>query len=88
MIDFIKMFVLDKYSFENHIVKGKVIDLNTNFNQMTGEVEEYPKRGKDGNLNVGITLNTASILGSIHKYHNIMMDKGNQNYDDFYYSQL
>ena len=88
MIDNVKLFVSDRHSFENHIVKGKVIDLNTNFNQTTGEVEEYPKRGKDGNLNVGITLNTASILGSIHKYHNIMMEKGNQNHDDFYYSQL
>ncbi len=88
MIDNVKLFVSDRHSFENHIVKGKVIDLNTNFNQTTGEVEEYPKRGKDGNLNVGITLNTASILGSIHKYHNIMMDKGNQNHDDFYYSHL
>jgi hypothetical protein len=88
MIDNVKLFVLDKHSFENHIVKGKVIDLNTKFNQMTGEVEDYPKRGKDGNLNVGITLNTACILGSIHKYHNIMMDRGNQNFDDFYYSQI
>lgn len=88
MIDNVKLFVLDKHSFENHIVKGKVIDLSTKFNQMTGEVEDYPKRGKDGNLNVGITLNTACILGSIHKYHNIMMDKGNQNFDDFYYSQI
>jgi len=88
MIDNLKFLVSDRHSFENHIVKGKVIDLNTNFNQTTGEVEEYPKRGKDGNLNVGITLNTASMLGSIHKYHNIMMDRGNQNYDDFYYSQL
>ena len=88
MIDNVKLFVSDKHSFENHIVKGKVIDLSTKFNQMTGEVEDYPKRGKDGNLNVGITLNTACILGSIHKYHNIMMDKGNHNYDNFYYSQI
>ena len=88
MIDNVKLFVLDKHGFENHIVKGKVIDLSTKFNQMTGEVEEYPKRGKDCNLNVGITLKTASILGSIHKYHNIRMDKGNQNYDNFYYSQI
>lgn len=88
MIDNVKLFVLDKHGFEKHIVKSKVIDLSTKFNQMTGEVEDYPKRGKDGNLNVGITLNTACIHGSIHKYHNIMLDKGNQNYDNFYYSQL
>ena len=34
MIDNVKLFVLDKHSFENHIVKGKVIDLNTKFNQI------------------------------------------------------
>jgi hypothetical protein len=88
MIDNVKLFVLDKHGFENHITKEKVIDLSTKFNQTTGEIEEYPKRGKDGNLNMGITLNNASILGSIHKYHNIMMGKGNQNHDDFCYSQL
>lgn len=88
MIDNVKLFVLDKHGFENHIVNGKVIDLSTNFNQMTGDIEEYPKRGKDGNLNVGITLNTASISGSVHKYHNLMTGKGNQNHNDFYYSQL
>jgi hypothetical protein len=88
MIDFVKFLVLDRHSFENHIVKTKVIELNTKFNQSTGEVEEYPKRGKDGNLNLAITLNTASISGSIHKYYNIMMENGNQNYDDFYFSQI
>lgn len=88
MVDLIKLFVLDKHGFENHIIESEVIDLNTKFNQTTGEIEEYPKRGKDGNLEVGITQNTASFCGSIHKYHNILMDKGNQNYDDFFYSQL
>jgi hypothetical protein len=88
MIDFVKFLVLDRHSFENHIVKTKVIDLNTKFNQSTGEVEEYPKRGKDGNLNLAITLNTASISGSIHKYHNEKSKKVCQNFDDFYFSQI
>jgi hypothetical protein len=80
--------MLDKHRFEDHVVNTKFIDLTTRFNQNTGEVEEYPKRGKDGNLDVVINTVRAYVSGSIHKHYNILHEKGNQNYDDFYYSQL
>jgi hypothetical protein len=88
MIDFVKCYVLDKNRFEDHIVNTKLIDLTMKFNQNTGEIEEYPKRGKDGNLDVVINNVRAFVSGSIHKHYNILHEKGNQNYDDFYYSQL
>lgn len=88
MIDNIKLFVLNKHKVENHIIKNDVIQLNSSFNCKTGEAKDYPKKGKDLNLDIGIYEKSASIKGSLHKYHNIKIENGNQNYDDFFYSHV
>lgn len=88
MIDNVKLFVKDRHRFENHIINNGLIELSSTVNHYTGEVNEYPKRGNDLNLNVNITQNLATILGSIHKYKNIFEDKGNQNYNDFSFCQI
>ncbi len=88
MIDNVKLFANDKHRFENHIIKNGLIELSSSVNNYTGEVNEYPKRGNDLNLNVNITQNQATILGSIHKYNNIKEDRGNQNYNDFSFCQI
>lgn len=88
MIDNIKMNASDKYRLENHIVKKKVIQLVSPFDIETGEIMEYPKRGKDLNLEISLTKNYSYIKGSLHKYHNMKNDKGEQNYDDFRYSDV
>ncbi|MNQ46350.1 hypothetical protein D3C85_601630 [compost metagenome] len=88
MIDNIKLFVKDKHRFENHIAKNGLVELSTSINHFTGEINEYPKRGKDLNIDINITKNQATILGSIHKYNNIMEDKGNQNYNDFSFCKI
>nr|WP_315134586.1 hypothetical protein [uncultured Flavobacterium sp.] len=88
MMDNVKLFVKDKHRFENHIENNGLVELSTSVNHFTGEVNEYPKRGKDLNLDIKITKNQAIILGSIHKYKNILEDKGNQNYNDFSFCQI
>jgi hypothetical protein len=88
MIDNVKLFVNDKHRFENHIIKNGLMELSSSVNHYTGEVNEYPKRGNDLNLNVNITQNQATILGSIHKYNNIKEERGNQNYNDFSFCQI
>jgi hypothetical protein len=88
MIDNVKLFVNDKHRFENHVENNGLVELSTSINHYTGEVYEYPKRGKDLNLDISITRNQATILGSIHKYNNIVEDKGNQNFNDFTFCQI
>jgi hypothetical protein len=88
MIDNVKLFVNDKHRFENHIIKNGLMELSSSVNHYTGEVNEYPKRGNDLNLNVNITQNQATLLGSIHKYSNIKEERGNQNYNDFSFCHI
>ena len=88
MIDNVKLFVNDKHRFENHIINNGLMELSSTVNHYTGEVNEYPKRGNDLNLNVNITQNQATILGSIHKYNNLIEDEGNQNFNDFTFCQI
>jgi hypothetical protein len=88
MIDNVKLFVKDKHRLENHIMENNLMDLISKISIFTGEMMEYPKKGKDLNLDVGITLRSATILGSIHKYKNLLVGNGNQNYDDFNFCQI
>ncbi len=88
MIDNVKIFASEKQRLENHIVNNGVIQLVSPFNIETGEIMEYPKRGKDANLEVNLTKLSSYIKGSLHKYHNIRNDKGDQNYDDFSYPDI
>lgn len=88
MIDNLKLFVKDKHRFENHIIDNGLVELSSKLNYFTGEVSEYPKKGKDLNLDIAVTNNSVSILGSIHKYKNIITDKGNQNYNDYFFCQI
>lgn len=88
MLDHVKIYALEKQRLENHIVNSKVINLVSPFDIQTGEIMEYPKRGKDFNLDISLTKQSSYIKGSLHKYHNIRNDKGDQNYDDFSYSDI
>lgn len=88
MIDNVKLFVKDKHRFEEHIIDNGLMELKCTFDYVTGEIKEYPKKGNNLNLNVNITQNQATILGSIHKYNNIREEKGNQNFNDFTFCQI
>lgn len=88
MIDNVKIFAAEKQRLENHIVKNGVIQLVSPFNIETGEIMEYPKRGKDSNLEISLTKQSSYIKGSLHKHYNIKNEKGDQNYDDFSYPDI
>ncbi|MFV8354369.1 hypothetical protein [Flavobacterium sp. XS2P14] len=88
MIDNVKIFVTGRHRLENHIKNNKLMDFTSKVNMLTGEVMEYPKKGMDLNLDVSITSQSAIILGSFHKYKNLLEDNVNQNHDDFNYCQI
>jgi hypothetical protein len=88
MIDNLKLFALDKHKVDSHIINNEVLELQSYFNYATGELIEYPKKGKDLNLEITICEKSTTIKGSLHKYHNEKAKKGSQNFDDFYFSQI
>jgi hypothetical protein len=88
MIDNLKLFALDKHKVDDHIIDSEVVELQSYFNYATGELKEFPKKGKDLNLEINICEKSTSIKGSLHKYQNVKAKKGNQNFDDFYFSQI
>lgn len=88
MIDNVKMFVKSKQRFEERIEKKGLMELTNKLSMLTGEILEYPKKGSDSNLQISITQFSATILGSLHKYKNLIWDTGEQNYDDFNFCQI
>jgi hypothetical protein len=88
MIDNIKLFTLDKHKVDNHIINNEVIDLRSYFDYSTGEIKEYPKKGKDLNLEINICEKSTIIKGSLHKYSNEIAKRGSQNFNDFPFSQI
>jgi hypothetical protein len=89
MIDNIKFTLTDKERFEKNLESNNDIDiiLKSSYDRITGKANEYPKIGTYKNLQIRITQKTASIKGSIHKYYNLITGAGNQNYNDFSFTQ-
>jgi len=88
MIDNVRIQVIDKVKFENHVENSKIIQLQSSVALFTGELTEYPKKGKEANLEVRISKHIAAIIGSLHKYFNILHLEKNHNHNSFYYSQI
>jgi hypothetical protein len=88
MIDNVRLQVLNKENFENHIIKNNIVDLVSSINTFTGEIKESSKKGKERNLEVRITPYQAVIYGSLHKYENLCNGEINHNYNDFNYNQI
>jgi hypothetical protein len=88
MIDNLKIQIANKAEFEKFIISNKIIDLETSINQFTGEIKEYPKKGKLKNLDISITPLYAYVGGSLHKYNNLLLEDANHNYNDFSFCQI
>lgn len=88
MIDNIKFRVNNKLQFEHHLTKSELIDLKTTINYFTGEISNYPKKGRLENLEISITEQSAYLKGSLHKYFNNSLYKQDHNYNDFSYCDL
>lgn len=88
MIDNIKFSVLNKEEFEQNLESKGLINIKSTYNIITGERNDYPKIGKIHNIEVRVTPQNAIVIGSIHKYYNIITGVGNHNYNDFSYNQF
>lgn len=89
MIDNIRFKVIDKNLFEKFLEDSQTINLETSVNIFTGELNNYPKKGNDENIEVKISQTMAFMCGSLHKYNNtVFLNEQNHNYNDFYYSQV
>ncbi|RZJ36419.1 MAG: hypothetical protein EOO51_01405 [Flavobacterium sp.] len=83
MIDNLRIAISNKGEFESNILNNNILTLKSTLDYNTGEIAEYPKKGKYENLDIRISSERATIVGSIHKYFNMLFKKGNQNYNDF-----
>jgi hypothetical protein len=88
MIDNVKMSVIDRHRLENHVKNNNLMELEGKYNIDTGEAKSYPQKGNDLNLDFNITLHSAIISGSLHKYKNLLSGNRNQNHDDFYFCEI
>lgn len=88
MIDYLKLFALNKHKVDDHIINNEVVELKSYFDYSTGEINSYPKKGKDLNLEINICEKSTTIKGSLHKYYNEKAQKRSQNFNDFYFSQI
>lgn len=83
MIDNIKFYINDKDRFEQNLETHQKISMNAKYDVYTGEALNYPKSGKLYNLDIRLTQERASILGSLHKFNNLWVYNDNQNYNNF-----
>ena len=83
MIDNIKFYINDKDRFEHSLEKHQKIPMNAKYDVYTGEALNYPKSGKLHNLDIRLTQERASVLGSLHKFNNLWVYNDNHNYNDF-----
>ena len=87
MIDNIKLRVNNKLQFEHNLTKNEIVDLKTSINYFTGELYDYPKKGRLENLEISITEQSAYLKGSLHKYFNNSLYNEDHNYNDFYQTE-
>lgn len=85
MIDNLRFYLLDKDLFDSRIEKSGVIDLISHYNRHTGEIEEFPKKGKFYNLSLDIYQDRSYITGSFHVLFNNIILGESHNYNDYSY---
>lgn len=88
MIDNVRFFATNKDEFEQNVRDSGIMDFKAPYCINTGEVLDYPKKGKLWNLDVNITNCMAFINGSLHKFYNYYSNKGEHNHNDFNYNNL
>lgn len=88
MIDNIKFRVSNNLRFEKELRENELIDLETTYNYFTGEIANYPKKGRLENLEIRISEKNAYLKGSLHKYFNNCIYNEDQNHNDFSFCEL
>ncbi len=88
MIDFFKAKLTDREKMKNNVTSnfGKFkSEANYNYSQ---DSITYPLRARIDNLLVKITEKGGTIENSLHKYFNQIMGDGQQNYNNFNFSDI
>lgn len=88
MVDGVKIFISGHENFKDILQKSGNVDLKTPVSLFSGETKEYPMKGKFFNMDVVINLVTTYLSGSLHKLNNQIKERGNQNFDDYYFDDL
>ncbi|MCF8715458.1 hypothetical protein JM658_11525 [Joostella atrarenae] len=83
MIDNVRFYVLDKGSFDFRTEEKRTVELRSRFNRQTGEIEEFPKKGRYYNMQVDLQKEKSYVTGSLHKLFNLHMYGEEHNYNDF-----
>ncbi len=81
MLDLIKCFVTDKESFDFRTENKKTVQLKSEFDRETGEIKDYPRKGRFYNLELKMTEKSTYLKGSLHKMLNNYRDIGEHNYN-------
>ena len=88
MIDFIKIHYRDKRSFEPFILNEQHFEyVEKTVEYHTGEIK-YPYRTRYESMDYGVSEKTGYIKNSLHKFHNVIKNNGDHNYNNFTYSNL
>ncbi len=88
MVDFIRIVYDDKVDIEEYIlIKENFEKLYTILEYHSGEIL-YPYKTALENMDVVINDKVVYVKNSIHKLYNRLQGNGEQNYNDFTYSQL
>ncbi len=88
MVDNIRAYMLDKESFDFRTEEMETVELKSRFNCQTGEIEEYPKKGRYYNMQVELQKDKSFITGSLHKLFNLILNGEEHNYNDFSFCEL
>jgi hypothetical protein len=88
MIDLIKAKILEKEKIESKLIANKNKYIVEGKHSYSFPDQIYPIRSRIENLFINVTEKGATIENSLHKYFNNLVSDENQNYNDFYYSDI
>lgn len=88
MIDLVNINIKDSKKFESNIENNTFINLKNFIDLLTGEINEYPKKGNFHNINIRVNNLYSKLVGSLHKLNNIIFKGQDHNFDDFSFKDL
>ena len=86
MIDGVKINISSKLLSE--LIKVEGIEFNGSYDRLTGEVHNYPLRGRLGTFYLKVTKTRKTLRGSLHKDYNHRINQIESNSNDFGVSEL
>tara|TARA_R100000655_G_scaffold108118_1_gene159504 strand:+ start:174 stop:1094 length:921 start_codon:yes stop_codon:yes gene_type:complete len=88
MIDFFKAKILNTKIIEENLIGNGLLHYKAKYDSEKNKKLEYPKIIEEDGLKLVITEHFGYLSGSLHKFNNLHFHQGDQNYNDFKYSDL